>query len=120
MAMLCANCYKNILSPKHKKECLSVNMYQLKTQNMPIKKKMMTYGLAGCTAIIIIDKEYNRIFMGHHPNKSEVLKWLLQNYYPNENYNYTIIIKLPGEYIKNNLGKFDFIGKEKNLGRKLL
>ena len=111
--MLCANCGNSIFSPKHKNDCLSINMYQFKKQNMPIKKKMMTYGLSGCTAIIIIDKEYNRIFMGHHPEKNEVLKWLLHNYYPSQNYNYTVIIKLPGEYIKNNLGKFDFIGKEK-------
>ena len=110
--MLCANCGNSILSPKHKNDCLSINMYQLKEQNMPIKKKMMTYGLCGCTAIIIIDKKYNRILMGHHPEKNEILKWFLQNYYTSHEYNYIVILKLPGEYIKNDLGKFDFVGRD--------
>jgi hypothetical protein len=110
--MYCANCFQSINSLQHITECDTIKMYQLKKQDMPLKKKMMTYGLAGCTAIIIIDREYNRILMGHHPEKNEVLKWFLHNYYPSENYNYTVIIKLPGEYIINNFNKYDLKGKE--------
>ena len=110
--MYCANCFQSINSLQHITECDTIKMYQLKKQDMPLKKKMMTYGLAGCTAIIIIDREYNRILMGHHPEKNEVLKWFTQNYYSSSDYKYTIIIKLPGEYIENDLGKFDLKGRE--------
>ena len=109
--MLCANCFKELTSDKHQKECQTIKMFQLKQQNLPLKNKMMTYGLGGCTAIILIDKECNRVIFGHHPNKNIVLKWFMENF-TNPNNKYILIIKLPGEYIINNFNKYDLKGTE--------
>ena len=67
----------------------------------PDFKPLMTFGLCGCTAMIMVffDKIENqcyKVVLGHHPEKEEIKKWY-SHYYNNE-YNIVIIIKSPGNY----------------------
>lgn len=73
----CISCYNSINSEEHSKYCNTVIMCSRK--EIPIKdfhKTLMTYGLGGCTGIIIYNKTKNTIFMGHHPFKDVINEWI--------------------------------------------
>lgn len=105
-AMICDSCYNPITSEKHHSSCENIEMWQIKKQNVEPTipfKTMMTYGLGGCTAIIIalFDKITNKpikVIFGHHPNKDEAFNWFNSNY--SSEYNIVTVIKSPGEYVK--------------------
>ena len=102
--MTCDHCYSTIFSEKHNNECNTINMYQvIECIIKPDSKNMMTYGLNGCTAIIMVffkkdtNKPYKIIF-GHHPIKNNILTWY-KTYYDSK-YNIVTCIKSPGYYEK--------------------
>lgn len=110
--LICQNCFTFINSKKHQNNCSTVNMYQLVKKDFPLKKPMMTYGLCGCSSLILIDKYYNRVIFGHHPFKNEVLKWIFENYYSSFENEYTLILKIPGRYCKDINGKYVIKGDD--------
>ena len=79
MAIICNHCFSTIISDKHKNECNTINMYEvIECIIKPDSKNMMTFGLGGCTAIIMVffTKDTNipyKIIFGHHPIKNNVL-----------------------------------------------
>jgi hypothetical protein len=103
-ALRCDLCKDSITSQKHRNICNMTCMYQVKKYEMtPDFKPMMTYGLGGCTALLMVffTKDTNtvhKVVLGHHPNKENILEWF--NYYYTENYNIVTIIKTPEEYVK--------------------
>ena len=104
MAMICNHCYSSVISEKHNNECNTISMYQvIECIIKPETKNMMTFGLNGCTAIIMIffTKDTNlpyKIIFGHHPTKNNVLMWY-KTYYDSR-YNIITYIKSPGDYQK--------------------
>ena len=102
--MICNHCFSSIISEKHQEKCTTINMFEIITTNIkPDTKNMMTFGLAGCTAIIMVFFTQNtqipyKIIFGHHPLKNEILKWYKSNY--DFNFNIVTIIKSPGFYEK--------------------
>ena len=104
MAMICNHCYFTIISKEHKEKCITINMFQINEYIIDQHtKNMMTYGLGGCTAIIMVffskdtNKPYKIIF-GHHPDINIILLWY-KSYY-NLNFNIVTIIKHPGTFKK--------------------
>ena len=64
---------------------------------------MMTYGLGGCTALLMFffTNDTNivyKVVLGHHPIKENILSWFTAYYTPD--YNIVTIIKTPGDYRK--------------------
>jgi len=100
--LICYKCNFSIMSPEHNHLCNTVIMYGLIKSNYLSKdfKPIMTYGLCGCTAIIVINPVSGEIIFGHHPILSQVFNWF--NIHCKENANYIIIIKSPGDWIKIN------------------
>jgi len=104
--MICDSCYNSITSEKHHSSCVNIQMWQIKEQNIEPTipfKTMMTFGLGGCTAIIIalFDKITNKpikVIFGHHPDKEDVFNWFTSNY--SSEYNIVTVIKSPGDYVK--------------------
>lgn len=81
----------------------------LKTDIKSDTKNMMTFGLGGCTAIIMVffTKDTQtpcRIIFGHHPLKNEIVQWYKSNY--DLNFNIVTIIKSPGSYEKKSESKY--------------
>ena len=104
MAIICNHCFSTIISDKHKNECNTINMYEvIECIIKPDSKNMMTFGLGGCTAIIMVffTKDTNipyKIIFGHHPIKNNVLLWYKKYY--DSTYNIVTYIKSPGNYKK--------------------
>ena len=79
-------------------------MYEVKVSIIsPEFKPMMTYGLGGCTVLLMVyfTKDTNKVYkvvLGHHPEKEYILSWFTRYY--TLYYNIVTIIKTPGEYIK--------------------
>ena len=85
-AMTCFNCGSSILSKFHNIRCETVIMNQEKIQMFSNKdtiypykfKNMMTYGLCGCYAALLVgknDSKYYFAYMIHHL----ILIYLLKN-----------------------------------------
>ena len=106
----CYNCKHAINTEKHKEDCTTIYMFEvINTIIKPDTKKMMTFGLCGCAAIIIVffTKDTNtpyQIIFGHHPIKKNILEWY--NEYYNQDYNIVTIIKSPGNYVKIDNDKY--------------
>lgn len=103
MAQTCANCFDTILSDKHKQECCTVPMCSQKTYKYKDEstfKPMMTFGLNGCYAFFIINKELETITLGHFPPimKNAVISTLKD--YMNDD-RCIIYLKVPGVYEKD-------------------
>jgi hypothetical protein len=104
--MICDTCHYPITSEKHHSSCVNIEMWQIKEQRFEATtpfKPMMTYGLGGCTAIIIVlfDKMSNEpvnVIFGHHPCKNYAFSWFTEHY--STEYNIVTIIKTPGEYVQ--------------------
>lgn len=103
MIQECSICRHSILSSHHKKNCITVLLNDEKRQFINNDfQPMMTYGLRGCIAMIIIIKRTNaaEIIFVHTPILSNIIDVFKKNY--NDHDQYQIIIKAPGEYIKCN------------------
>jgi hypothetical protein len=79
-------------------------------------KPMMTFGLRGCTAILMVfftkdtDTVY-KVVLGHHPNTTDILAWFNSNY--TEDYNIITIVKTPEEYVRDG-ERWAIIGKNQD------
>jgi len=102
--LICQACFHLVTSPEHRDRCNTSSMYQVREFIIsPEFKPMMTYGLGGCTALLMVyfTKDTNMVYkvvLGHHPIKENILLWFTEYY--TQDYNIVTIIKTPGEYIK--------------------
>ncbi len=108
--MECQSCYNPINSLIHSNKCITVMMDQIKESIISAEfKPMMTFGLGGCTAILMVffTKDTNipyKVVLGHSPDKIQILHWFEQ-YYHND-YNIVSVIKTPGEWTQID-GKYE-------------
>lgn len=103
---ICNICHYNIISIKHKNTCITINMFEYKTQNyLKDFKPMMTHGLCGSTTIIAISDDSVHFY--HHPTET-IVKKFLTNICAKNNIK-KIIIKLPISYIVRNNKVFKFL-----------
>jgi len=102
---LCQNCYDTIISDKHKKKCLTVNINNQIVQDYDNNfKDMMIHGLNGCSCIIMLRTGTKRgnsikIIMGLYTDK-KVIKQTIARYY-NIYDKFNIVIKTPELQIDN-------------------
>ena len=102
--LTCQACRYLLTSLEHENRCSTSSMYEVKESIIsPEFKPMMTYGLSGCTALLMIffTKDTNivyKVVLGHHPKKEDILSWFIKYYRPD--YNIVTIIKTSGEYQK--------------------
>lgn len=101
--LICMLCGYTILEQAHNDKCITVNMYQKVQINLSeFKKPMMTYGLGGCTAIII--KTLDLVIMAHHPEQRQILQWIMST----EPHNIQkLYIRLPEEYEQTDTKKYE-------------
>ena len=85
--MNCMNCFNLVNSKEHFKFCKTVHMFQkiLYTYNDLSIKPVMTYGLNGCIAVLIVifdikSNSYNDIHMIHTPIISDILNYISDIY----------------------------------------
>ena len=101
-SLVCDSCHHSITSKEHYLLCRTVSMYQIVESYVDSDfKPMMTFGLGGCTAIIMVffkSGKCIKVVMGHHPFRDYITEWYQK--YKSDDYNIVIIIKSPGEYIK--------------------
>jgi len=120
-SLVCDSCHHSITSEKHYLSCKSVLMYQIVESYVDSNfKPMMTFGLGGCTAIIIVffnSGKCIKIVMGHHPYRDYIIQWYQK--YKSDDYNIVIIIKSPGEYLKED-EKYIFKAKDENYYKDLI
>jgi hypothetical protein len=106
--MTCYSCYYSIISQMHKIKCIMIEMMDIQSQTienaqMQNFKTMMTYGLQGCTVMLLIkikNGKITEILLGHHPFVRNIVDWFNDNY--SKEYNYITVIKLPADYVKKN------------------
>ena len=101
MVKNCVLCYNPLTSQEHKQKCREILMFSDITIPVNNLNKLMTCGLGGCYAsIILFEKNYEKfIFMIHTPFIEKFIN-TIQNYI-NEYKILHITIKCPGKYIKN-------------------
>jgi hypothetical protein len=103
--LMCQACYRLITSPEHGDRCSTSMMWEVKESIISPKfKPMMTYGLGGCTVLLMVffTKDTNivyKVVLGHHPIKEDILSWFTEYY--TEDYNIVTIIKTPGDHQKD-------------------
>ena len=102
--MKCMNCRHYINSYYHSQNCMTVNMFETKTQLLDLNfKNMMTYGLGGCIAGFVVYKENDniKIWMSHHPDKM-IFKINLFKLLSKHTENIIrVVIRCEGHYVKN-------------------
>jgi len=95
----CNTCGSTVMSEYHEEKCNTVKMYQILEETLNDNfKPMMTYGLGGCHAFIMINKNTKHLIFIHHPF-FEMIKIIFNMYY-NLSDNFTIIFKTPGTWVK--------------------
>jgi len=95
----CYTCGSTIMSEYHSEKCNTVKMYQILEEKLNDNfKPMMTYGLGGCHAFIMINKNTKHLIFIHHPF-FEMIKIIFNMYY-NLSDNFIIILKTPGTWFK--------------------
>jgi hypothetical protein len=100
----CQLCYKPVTSLEHLAKCTTTYMCEINESIIsPDFKPMMTYGLCGCTALLMVffTTDTNMVYkvvLGHYSIKEDILAWF-NKYYTSE-YNIITIIKTPGSYVK--------------------
>jgi hypothetical protein len=103
-AMFCYNCKDSIISNQHYKSCNTVNMDSVKTLTFEeLKNKpLMTYGLGGCTAFIIVN-EFT-VTLGHSSplSNSKMIKLLEQHMNTAKH----IYVKMPTNYVQQPDGMY--------------
>lgn len=109
--LICHSCKHNIISKDHADKCTTVNMFSFveNTLDQLSEKPMMTYGLGGCTAIIIgvyKDDQLLKVIFGHHPDKNKIAYKLSSTISSNSTCQFKVLIKLPGEYRKKDNGYY--------------
>jgi hypothetical protein len=113
-SMICKACYSTILSKTHADKCNTISMYQIKESVLDDNfKPMMTYGLCGCTAFIMINKNNKKIIFAHHPDYKMIKLFFINNY--NCSDEFIVILKTPGSYVKEiveNLWKLKSINEQ--------
>lgn len=103
--MICNSCGSTIMSKHHKENCNTVLMYQIHEETLNENfKPIMTYGLGGCHAFIMINKNTNHFIFIHHPFFEMIKIIYNMNYNPTDNF--VIILKTPGSYIKEEKEKY--------------
>lgn len=103
--MICNSCGSTIISKHHKENCNTVLMYQIHEETLNKNfKPIMTYGLGGCHAFIMINKNTNHFIFIHHPFFETIKIIFNMNY--NVSDNFVIILKTPGTYIKEETEKY--------------
>jgi len=104
LIMICDHCKNEITSQIHRDSCNTVSMHGIKESIISVEfKPMMTYGLGGCTAILMVffrkgTNECYKVVLGHTPIKENIIKWY--NRYYTDIYNIVTIIKTPLKYEK--------------------
>ena len=112
----CETCHHPITSQTHAQKCHTTSMYEIcEFYISPEFKPMMTFGLGGCTALLMVffTKDTNivyKVVLGHHPIKENILTWF--NKYYTQDYNIVIILKTPSNYEKEN-GKWILVPENK-------
>ena len=100
----CQVCLNLVTSPEHIDRCNTSSMNEVKESIIsPEFKPMMTYGLGGCTALLMVyfTKDTNivyKVVLGHHPIKENILLWFIKYY--TQDYNIVTIIKTTQKYQK--------------------
>jgi hypothetical protein len=101
----CYTCGSTIISKNHSDNCETVQMYQILEETLSDNfKPMMTYGLGGCHAFIMINKNTKHLIFIHHPF-FEMIKIIFNMYY-NITDNFVVILKTPGTYVKEEDDKY--------------
>ena len=65
------------------------------------KKSIMTFGLCGCTAVVMYNKVSREIFMGHHPDEREIRRYITK--FISSGNPCIIYVKSPEEYVKDDI-----------------
>lgn len=92
----CIACYGSVVSSC---TCEQVSMWQTKTKSRPMSCCMMTYGLGGCTALIIVSATH--ITLAHYPEK-----WKIRELINNTSNSDFVMVITPGDYIQDLNGKW--------------
>jgi hypothetical protein len=93
------------MSKNHSDNCDTVQMYQILEETLTDNfKPMMTYGLGGCHAFIMINKNTKHLIFIHHPF-FEMIKIIFKMNY-NVTDNFVVILKTPGTYVKEEGDKY--------------
>jgi hypothetical protein len=101
----CNTCGSTVMSKYHSEKCNTVKMYQILEETLNDNfKPMMTYGLGGCHAFIMINKNTKHLIFIHHPF-FEMIKIIFNMYY-NLSDNFIIILKTPGTWVKEEGDKY--------------
>lgn len=103
--MNCYVCHKKVTSDLHQQQCIDTQMWCNDEQIFKSEqtfKPMMTYGLGGCTAglMVVKEKELQKVMMIHDPNKDKVFKYLNKKIRQNYKKEIHIVIRTPGNYVK--------------------
>lgn len=117
--LYCFHCGHKITSTEHADCCTTIKMLQFieksdTTINELKHKPMMTYGLNGCTAIIILVYKSNepfKIIFGHDPDRNNVSKKILETIRKHITCTFKVLVKCPGEYRQKDNGYYDFFPK---------
>jgi hypothetical protein len=84
------------------------------------EKQVMTFGLGGCTAFIVVSITTKNVMLGHvdafDSSQSRMINEIKQ--FLSNNSDCEIIIKAPEEYKKNNEGKWETVLKRKSFYEK--
>ncbi len=100
----CQSCKCFVTSPEHFQKCTNVTMYEIRESIVtPNFKPMMTYGLGGCTVLLMVffdkyTKHPFKIVLGHHPDKECILQWFNKLY--TDYFDVVTIIKTPETFEK--------------------
>lgn len=103
----CCMCNMPITSTVHATECTMITMCQEKYQCVGSPsdfKPMMTFGLGGCTAIIIAIFDTMEacigVVMAHYPDIANIISTFNKYYNKCHNNRLTIVVKSPADWVK--------------------
>ena len=126
---ICSLCKHEFTSDNHNNKCTTVNMNTIKNvyfyeDGDSIPKSLMTYGLCGCSAILIVKYEKGKdspisIHFSHLVYTRDIVRFLDTNLTDIDKYDYYVIIKTPGEFELID-GKYEFNSKDKIMWNNLI
>lgn len=101
--MTCYTCGRSITSQHHHEHCNTVMMWEQQTVSIDdITKPFMTYGLGGCTAVIIYNKTKNTFTMAHDPSVPVIAGIITKH----QNDDITLYSRTPNRWLRDDSGKF--------------
>ena len=117
--LYCFHCGHKITSTEHADCCTTVDMCEFIEKSETTideleHKPMMTHGLNGCTAVIIVVYKNNepiKIVFGHDPDRISVSKKILETIKEHITCKFKILVKCPGEYRQKDNGYYDLFPK---------